>query len=777
MSHGPYLIHDPISLTLAANLEKQSEKSKIDSVWQLEIPSNDLITLKTSFGLRAQSFKIFPVFMVNKVGRRKTDSFLAAPQIRKIWADHIQLSLNPCPDCLAVYDLWAAAPHLLESRILLKNIGSTTNELGARVAAQLLAFDPKSGMSLTKRKNQNYLKGESEGLQISLIMDGQIKPVISPELALENTKFLQPNESLSIFWRCKVSETSKPEDDRIFSIFPVNWDAEMARLELSQQTQETTISTPHVDWDIAFRMVQLQAQQLLERDEREAPGLTARQTRNPHTQMVPLSTNANSMGPKPPALSALGLWQLIHTMLPARIEDAALLYETYIEQLPKPISHAPLVALSFPILCQLGWTLHSYLQDQAFFQRVYPALRSQLYAWFWTQNDRDQDGLPEWFSFDQTELVDHPVFDILESKELVTPISNVESVGLAALLQKECQALQFIARSLEDSQTEKVVQSLQARLEIRLDEMREANLICRDRDSHNTQSAKILYEGTAQNLPSTPIALEAACRLNLKIKPDLQLQKPGGLKLHGLDQHGNPLSEDILPADIHWLPGHFLYASKNLFSRFDGLSGDLKVDTQLTLYQADLNTADISHLLAWNPNKEIPTLQEIMNQWLPDESGLASYGLPGHLPMPKPEDANTPTNIAWNGLFIQHLLTLGEKEMAFKCFEQLMHGAIRILKREHALFEKVTSQIGQASGKSNDLAGLIPLSLFLDILGVKIYSPTKVTISGTNPVPWPVTIRHMGLEITRDQKNSKITLPDGSSHHHFGSATKTFTME
>ena len=777
MSRGPYLPNDPIHLTLCADLSQNTLKQPFDAVWQLEIPTNDAITLKTSFGLKAQSFKLFPVFMVNKLGRRRTDEFLAAPQIRKTGLDHIQLNLNPSPECLAVYDLWAAAPDLLESRVILKNISTNSHELGARIAAQLISFNPKSGMTLTKRKNQNYIKGESEGLQISLIMDGQIKPVISPELALENAKFLKPNESLSIFWRCKLSEGSKPEDDRVFSVFPVNWDAEMARLTLNQETREISITTPNVAWDIAFRMVQLQAQQLIIRCDDDHQSLFARQNRNIHSQISVPGQNTNPVPKQPALVSALALWQLIQAILPARVEDGAKLFESYLQALPKPDSQSQSVELSFPILCQLGWRLYSFLQDREFLQRVYSPLRNQVFAWFWRQNDRDQDGLPEWFSFGQTELTEHPSFDLFKTDHLITSVSSIESLGLCALLLKECQTLQLIARLIEDDQTDQVLQSLQNKLRLRMDEMRESMVLNRDFESHQSHTAEVFFEGSNQDLPKTAFVLKPACRLNFKIKPNVQIRKPVGLRLHGLDKNGIALTEEIQISDIHWLPGLFYYSSKNVFSRFDGISGSIENDTQLTIYRANIMLADITHLLAWNPNKEMPVLDELIQAYLPAERPEPVYGLPDFLEMPKPEALNAPINIAWNGLIIQNLVSMDEREIAFHLFEDLMKGCIKVLQQRHALHESFSSSSAEPVGKANELKGLVPLSLFLDILGIKIYGPTKVTVGGTNPVPWPVTVRYMGLEITRDQKNSKITLPDGRTHHHFGSATKTFTME
>ena len=769
-----YLPSDPVNLSFCADLSQQFFGSAPDAVWQVKLQDNGPITLNTSFGLRAQSFQIFPVFMANRVGFRKISEFFSPPQIRNLLPNHLQLGLSPSPVCSATFDIWLPAQDRLDGRISVKNTDNVAHELGARLAAELIGFDPRNGMTLTRRKIHTYLKGESDGLQISVIVDGMHKPTISPELALENTKLLSPGETLNIFWRCKVSEGTKPEDDRVFSIFPVNWDAEIARQELAQQTREINITTPNLDWDIALRMAQHQAQHHLSRADADNDSLTLIATRNPHSQRLTPLLKAPIA--KKNRISALSVWQMVHALLPARVDDCVRLFKSYLNALPKP-GETQDAELAFPVLCKTAWIIHSYLDHKEFLEELYPALRTSLFAWFWRQNDADQDGLPEWSSFEQTALSDSPIFNLLESQRLITPISTVETLSLAALLMKECQSLNLMARVINDQQTQKVLTTLIKKLEIRMQEFRQNGLLTRDRDSHRAHSSELYFEGNLDSLPKGALKIEPASRLNIKIKPSFQSRKPPGLGLQGADAEGHVVNEAMQSEAIQWLPGIFLYTSKAIFSQLDDITGTLEPDTQISIYRADLKQAEIGHLLAWDPNLDFPALQEIVDAWLLAEDAEQTFGLPEQVPVPKPSPISGTANIAWNGLLIQHLLALGEQDMAFQLFERLLNGAIIMLKQEHALHESFSVANGQAFGKANHITGVFPVTLFLDILGIKIYSPTKVSVGGVNPVPWPVTVRYMGLEITRDQKNSTITMPDGTMHHHFGSAHKTFTMQ
>lgn len=778
MLQGPYFSHDPISLTLCADLCRGTQNSALDAVWQLVLQDDGPIIIKSSFGLSVQNFQIYPVFMIDKVGWRKISDFLSPPQIRKLWPQSIQLKLNPKPECSVNYDLWVAGNDCIEGRIQVKNTGPVPAELGARVAAQLNSFEPKNSLNHTKRKHQTYLKGETENLQISLIMDGMNKPIISPELALENTKLLSPGESLSIFWRCKISKPGRLDDEeRLFSVFPVNWDAEMARLELAQASRELSITTPHVDWDIALRMAQLQTQQLLSRTGPDSGKLTAIQTRNIHSKPLDMRIDKAS------TLHALSIWQLTQALLPANIQEATLLFESYLQDLPKPSLEKTQFELPFPILVQTAWSIHNYLQDKTFLEKIYPILRTQLFAWFWRQNDRDQDGMPEWFNLSQSALAGLSTFDLLNTKDLITPISTVESIGLCSLLIKECQALNLIAKLLEDFQAEKVLHTLLIKLNAGKKNMSNANLLNRDRDTHQSLYEQVFYMGEINKLPKKPISIETPSRLSFKIKPAIQLRKPDSLAIQGLDENSLPITEDLLPEDIQWLPGVFLYTSKNIFSRFDGLFGNLDEATHLCIYSPNINQADISHLIAWDPNAEIPALSVLVKNWLtePEEDvkNTPEFGIPDSLHIENKTKSlyqQDSVNLTWNSLLLQHVLFLGEREMAFRLFSQLIQATIQGLKLEHTLFERYALDSGRPVGKANHIQGLLPINLFLDIMGVRIYSPQKVSVGGQNPFPWPVTVRFQGLEITRDKNNSTIIMPDGNKHHHFGSALKTFTM-
>ncbi|MCJ7531343.1 MAG: hypothetical protein MUO64_09980, partial [Anaerolineales bacterium] len=67
---------------------------------------------------------------------------------------------------------------------------------------------------------------------------------------------------------------------------------------------------------------------------------------------------------------------------------------------------------------------------------------------------------------------------------------------------------------------------------------------------------------------------------------------------------------------------------------------------------------------------------------------------------------------------------------------------------------------GQGIGKRNALVGLAPVGLFLEILGVTLMSPWRVSLVGKNLFPWPVRIHYRGLNIYREADRTIVTFPD-----------------
>ncbi|MCH7664086.1 MAG: hypothetical protein IH859_09505, partial [Chloroflexi bacterium] len=117
----------------------------------------------------------------------------------------------------------------------------------------------------------------------------------------------------------------------------------------------------------------------------------------------------------------------------------------------------------------------------------------------------------------------------------------------------------------------------------------------------------------------------------------------------------------------------------------------------------------------------------------------------------------------WNVLIAEGLLAYDARQEAADLVKKMMDGGIRVLKTDGGFRKHIHADSGEGLGESNALAGLPPLGLFMDTLGVRIISPWRVRLEGSNPYPWPVVIKFKGLKIERKRELTTITFPDGES--------------
>jgi len=766
MPAGPYFTTDPISLMLAADTAFAADLEGPDIVWQLELEPTQPLSLRSSLGLQARSFRVFPSIGRNKQLFQNLNEFLTTPRVDSLFPGYAKLILSPDPNTQAVLEFWAREPHTLSGRITLRNTGAENAELSARVAGVLVPLTGEQGMTITKQDFKTYLRGQSGDLTIALAMNGAPKPVISPYQALEISRLLLPGEEFSTAWRCSLAFSPAQSQERALTAFPANWQAEIARLEVAEQARALEVETPLPDWNLVFKAVRDQANLLLRRAGDPERSLTFFEERNTLSPVGMASAQREWAAPagKP---SALEVRQLARTLLPTQIEAAVNLTRAFLRNLTANTDPAP----PFPCLASLVWDVHSYRQEPAFLAECLPNLAEQILRWFSPQNDRDQDGLPEWSTAAQSRLTDLPIFDIWQESASPSRISSAESLGLAALLDDELDTLLRMARVVGDAALAGQIRPRQDRLRAGIARFRaEApNASFIDRDTHLSHPSEKIIEVVFPDPLWKSVRLLLPARLNILIRQSAAFALPAPFEALGADASGEEVRERIDPSRMLWLPHGFHITTQSVFSRFDRLEGLELADGAARVYTSGLQAADISQQLGWEGQRgdsDAPA-------WASPQDIRFRFGLPTDLDPAKPEGGRV--NLGWNCLLIERLNRLGEKKLAFDLLSRLVLGASGVLKREHALTESFRSDSGLAVGARGSMQGLLPPLLLLELAGIQIINERKVSISGDNPCPWPLIVRFRGLEVRREGKNTNIQFPNGAHAHHFGSSGKLFT--
>jgi hypothetical protein len=767
--NGPFLLSDPIGLTLAARSARMPADP--DLVWQLELNENKPIELRSSFNLQAPSFSLFPSFQFGETQVLDLKDFFAAPRIDTILQDYLELVGNPTDTIKTCLEFYAETTQTLLGRVTLQNSSTTRQEAAFTLNAQLAAMGDFTPLSSTRVGNHTILKAQTGNLTISIAFDVTTKAIISPLQALRWKRFIEAGESVSFFWRLQTHTQPASLARALDQPFPANWDAMISRKRVEEQNHSLQIICEDPDWQLVFDSTQRQAFQLLQDDGQVKHYY---RMRNPGSSLL-AENLAPTLGLGVAKADVLNLYQLCLCLLPSEPQTCERLLDHYLEGIGDPSQGKS--ELPTPILANLTWRVFKHTLNQDFLKRHFQTLKDLCFAWFEKSHDQDMDGLPEWSSSLQTGISNLPCFDLLDTSGFPALASSSESSGLAALLESELESLGLMAHLLEDNPAAVIAHSLKKRLSNALEAWLSQDVShgFRNALNHQSYSGSLLFNGVVSGAQALRLSLLQPSQLCLQLSSEAPMQKPLGLQITGTDESGESLTELIPRDEIHWLPGLFFIQTKAVFSTLQSLTVLPEATAySLRLFSPNYACTQVMQLLALLPSEDVPDLHTALETQLGFQPAGLNYGIPENL-IAEPPNASETINLAWNSLLIEHLVNNNHKALAAQIFARLVSPLKNSLQKSHCGYERYQALTGKGSGNLNHVSGLLPLELLLDIAGVRLFSADKVAILGENGLPWPITIRYQGLELSRNGKNTQISFSDGSEFHHYGSSPKTFS--
>ncbi|HSK89330.1 MAG TPA: hypothetical protein VK880_13285, partial [Anaerolineales bacterium] len=141
------------------------------------------------------------------------------------------------------------------------------------------------------------------------------------------------------------------------------------------------------------------------------------------------------------------------------------------------------------------------------------------------------------------------------------------------------------------------------------------------------------------------------------------------------------------------------------------------------------------------------------------------FGVPAcpHLIQPEAEGVSQAVHFPWNLFIAEGLLKYGFRSDAARLVARIMTGIIQNLKQNRAFYARYHAEKGTGIGERNALNGLVPVDLFLRVLGVEILSANRVKLEAMNPFPWDVTVTYRGLKVIRGQEKTEVIFANGKS--------------
>jgi hypothetical protein len=776
---------DPLALSMAADFRLCTTDYVNDQIWELETSGGDppALALCTTYGLRARAMRIFPRFSMEGQVITNPASFLLPPRLCRFYPNFLHFDFSPFPNIDVIAEYWVPDSHTTAGRFTVTNRGGETLSLLLELCGQLAPLEGQSLAPLSVH-SVNILAGRTSNLAPVIFLSGGPQPGSGPYPSLALDLVLATGSSHSVTW--VQAALANPSDSFELARHTANrpWEAERARIELVNIAQTIEVHTGDLDWDAALALSQKTALGLFFGPSQYLPCPSFVIARQPDYGYSPRGDGSDY----PPLWSGQPPLEAFYmaSLLPGAPELAAGLIRNFLAVQTKEgaIDWKPGLAgqhgqwLAAPLLASLAWQTYRRTLDTGFLREIQAGLNTFIQCWFTEQHDRDLDGFPEWDHPLQTGLEDNLTFTVWQAGGQGGEISAAESPALSAMLFREIRSQAHIARVLDQLQEREGLDLKSGELRLLTEQCWDDTAVLyhdRDRTTHRSPTGKILAKQRGAGKLALHQSMRQSARLLVRIYLKDEATRRPEIVLYGQDGE-TPQSERLEHMDFQWGTGLAVATSRQLYTRLDEveISGVERRD-QVSLQVMDFSNEDISLFLPlW---AGVPNLQRantlISRTLLASDRFWRPYGIPTcHPTMPAARQNESDSamdstcqavHLPWNALIGEGLLVYGLRDEAAQLVSRLMTAVIQNLKKRHAFQQAYHSETGMGIGIRNPVQGLAPLGLFLEVLGFEIQSPKRVTLTGKNPFPWPVTVKYRGLTVTRQAEQTVVIFPDGQT--------------
>jgi len=767
---------DPLNLILAADVRLSEPNYVNDHVWELELGSGDppALSLRTTYGLRARSNRIFPRFTEAGTTVTSLSEFAIQPIVRACYPNFLELTFFPFEELEVTYEIRVPDSNTISGRITLVNRSIEARRPRLEMCAALVPLDGHA-FSHTQMQMVNVLVGQTSGLVPLLFLTGGPLPGPGPQPSLMLDLTLAPGDSRQLTWVQAATNQHQTSFDAARLIAAHPWDAERARIELVNAGDALEIQTGDVEWDAALAFSQNTALSQFFPGNKHLPYPSFVQARGPdngHSHKgdgtdYPVAWNGQSplhtyyLSSVLSAAPAL-IMGLLRNFLSTQAEDGI------VDGKPG-LGGQRARYQCMPILASLAWELFDKIQDVDFLEEVFPKLLKFFWAWFSPKNDRDNDGIPEWAHLLQTGYEENPMFDTWNPWSQGADITSIYNPALLAMLYREGQALIQMAKQLDQKDETNLVKKQMDILKATLDKAwnpRTALYSYRDRETGVHTSGKILGRQRGSGTIRLKQTFEPPIRLLIEVQSkDPGVKRPQVIISEFVTKGEN---EVITGGQFKLRSGGMVATSQQVHEKIGRVQiKGAGTNDKVIVRRLDYSLEDHTLLLPlWAGFPDDQQAQVMLERTVSDAQRFERpYGIPAcpAVPNAEAEIVCSSVYLPWNLLICEGLLTYGFREDAARLIVHLMTGIIQNLKQKRAFYQRYHSETGQGIGERNAVSGLAPVGLFMQVLGVQVLSPTRVRLEGENPFPWPVTIKHKGLKIVRGLDRTEVRFPNGKS--------------
>ncbi len=768
------------TIRIAADARFSNTNFVDDQIWELNLSGGDpdASAVSTSYGRRTQSVRVFHAYILGDETVTSPQQYQEQPRITACFPSYVQTSSFPFVSVEAQTEHWAPESHLLASRTCLINHSEVAVDLKLILFAVHPAGPGARGLSQQRVEGVNVLAGEAGNLQPVIFMNGG---AVFPEAVfpgLQVSARLQPGEFRYWTWIHAGLQQSHQSFQAARSFVHENWDARIARLEMLN-AGILRVETGEPEWDLAFYLSQRTALASMMSPTHSLPHASYVKGRVPDSgyshEGRGRDYDARWSGQQ---IQETGL--LISNLVYAAPEmaEGLLLNFLHRQRLDGFAEGRPGLAGERsdnrcpPLLATLAWELYQHTGNRELLRSTHDGFLALFNSWFSADQDRDEDGFPEWDSILHAEFEYWKPFVRWYPWGGAMEVSGAETVDLLSLLLREVTSLQLILEELGEQELCDVLDQRRHALLEDLDSMwleEEGFFSHRDRDSHEMAETELLGEGKGTFTLNLDRRFEHSNRVLVRVWGDENRSSDLEVHIHGRGERGRGRIEKIKRSDFSWFR-HFGSSTAEKTYRYiekieiHGINRRFR--TELLIPGARFVDSG-SFLPLWAVADGSERMGQLVQNHLlrPDR-----FWRPGGIPEcpvylreknQQDEPESDLVSIVRNARIGEGLLQHGFQDEAAGLVVKLMSAITKTLAEDQGFRSYYDANSLSGTGDLDDVQGLVPLGLFMKTIGLHLQSPYVFSVEGVNPFPWPVTVGWKGLTIRRDKDQTGIVFPDG----------------
>lgn len=771
---------DPLVLTLAADVRVSQTDYINDHIWELMIGGGEpsALSVDTTFGLRARSMRIFPIFEINNTTIINPDDFEESIKIDRNYSNFIALSFCPITELDVRIEYWVPDSHQITGKLKLTNKSSTALNASIGWAALLTPSDGGERMSPVEFGAVTVLAGETEDLSPILFMTGGPEGGSGPYPCLSKEFLVEPGASHELTWVLASLHEIQDSFDQARLTASKNWDGILATLDMIY-SGTLNITTGDDDWNSVIKMSQKVAFSSFMSNTDLLPNPSYVFTRLPD-QGYSKRGDGSDYDHLWNGQTPLETYFLLDFLLPSHAELAKGLLNNFIESQTnggfidwKPgLNGHRSQLLATPILATIALKIYRSCNDLKYLESIFSKLMDFFSSWFDENHDRDQDKIPEWDNILQTGFEDNSIFTYWQDSSSGISISKVESPDLCAFLYRECKSLIEIAKIVSSLESLGFLEETAARLQEAANHSWNeitSSYQYRDRDTHTRTKKQLIGNQTGPGELIVNNEFDEPLRLNVIIHAKVEIPYDLHLFIHGTTQSGAHRVERLSADRFQWHLRRGYATSDLAYKSIEHIHVQgIDQEDLLEINSLDLEDQNQSTLLPlWAGIPGRKRAKSLIKKTLTDPNRYwLEYGVRACAHPPNSENELNlcaSVNILWNALIAEGLLNYGYRSLAADLIQRNMRAIISSLKKERAFRRLFLADDGTGIGEKNIISALAPIGIFLMTLGVQISSQRRILLQAFNPFPWTVTLNYRGLTIIRQKKTTMIIFPDGKN--------------